>query len=59
MPAADAGQSRPDRVFTFDRPWELIEHYDWAKWSFWALLTAMLVLGAVVIVVRVRRSDHY
>jgi hypothetical protein len=39
--------------------WELVEHYDWAEWSFWALLAGMLVLGAVVIVVRIRRSRGY
>jgi hypothetical protein len=27
------------------------------KWSFWALLAAMLLLGALVIVARIRRPD--
>jgi hypothetical protein len=39
--------------------WELVETYEWGEWSFWVLFTGMLVLGAVVVVVRLRRSDQY
>jgi hypothetical protein len=38
--------------------WELIEAYEWEKWSFWALLAIMLALALGLIVVRIRRSEH-
>jgi hypothetical protein len=37
--------------------WGLREVYQWGEWSFWALLAAMLLLGALVIVARIRRPD--
>ena len=35
--------------------WELHDQYDWAEWSFWALIAAMLLLCAVRIAFRLRR----
>jgi hypothetical protein len=38
--------------------WELTEAYEWGEWSFWALLIGMLAVSAVLIAVRIQRSDH-
>jgi hypothetical protein len=39
--------------------WELVETYQWGRWSFWALLAGMLAIGVAVAVIRIRRSDGY
>jgi hypothetical protein len=37
--------------------WDLIETYDWSRWSFWVLILGMFVLSAVEIAVRIRRPE--
>lgn len=39
--------------------WELVETYDWSRWTFWALVLGLLALSAVAIAVRLARPSRF